>query len=233
MHADIARPRRVRILALILAVCISICVYHPGIADARPGRVGLFPGMKLRFGPHVCSLGFLASNANGDRLAVTAGHCSAGTGERVKSNHYNPIGVVVTHAPDDFSHRHYGVTVIHLARNTYTKDPYFTHFGDPQPGDFVAKYGERTQKTTGSITFSDAGELHSNVISLPGDSGGPWVSYPQHHNKLIGIEIGHNANKNDGSHNYSIGYGIDELVAGLRQHGGRWGTGFLPAGRPQ
>ena len=197
-------------------------------ADAR---VGLYPGMPIRFGNGVCSLGFLATNAAGDRLAVTAGHCADAVNQHVRSNHGNPVGTVVLHAPDDLDNNKYGGTVIKLARRTYASDAYFTKFGDPQKGDVIAKYGERTQKTTGSIINTGRnGVLHSNLIALPGDSGAPWVTSHNGSIQLAGIHIGASSNR-DGSQAYAIGYGINEIVWIIRSHGGRWGNGFLPIGR--
>jgi hypothetical protein len=72
--------------------------------------VGLAPGTELNIGNGRCSLGFLATNNAGDRLAVTAGHCADNVDERVYSHNGNLIGEVVYHMPDDSEDDLHGAT---------------------------------------------------------------------------------------------------------------------------
>ena len=199
--------------------------------------VGLVPGTQLFFrGGGSCSLGFLATNADGDRLAVTAGHCAAGVEQRVVSKNGNPIGRVVHHTPDKTASEVYGVTLIQLSRNTYTADAYFTEFGNPSIGDFVKKYGARTEKTSGKVTdisfVPDSPRLssmRSTMVTLPGDSGAAWVGGGDSGPKLVGLHIG-STKRADGGFGYALGFPIRSLIALVKKNSPSWGPGFIPVG---
>jgi hypothetical protein len=84
--------------AATVAVLIGMLVPPSARAD-----VGLAPGTELNIGDHQCSLGFLATNDDSDRLAVTAGHCADDVDQRVYSHNGNLIGSVVHHAPNNLT----------------------------------------------------------------------------------------------------------------------------------
>lgn len=205
--------------------------------------VGLVPGTQLFFrGGGSCSLGFLATNADGDRLAVTAGHCADGVDQRVVSENGNPIGIVVHHTPDIGlddgvpANEFHGVTLIQLSRNTYTADAYFTEFGNPSIGDFVKKYGARTEKTSGKVTDISfvpdnprLSSMWSTMVTLPGDSGAAWVGGGDSGPKLVGLHIG-STERADGGFGYALGFPIRSLIALVKKNSPNWGPGFIPVG---
>lgn len=200
--------------------------------------MGLEPGTKIYIGNGSCSLGFLATNTAGTRLAVTAGHCADDTGQKVVSEKGNPIGTVCHHTPDETSKGVFGVTLICLSSNTYTADAYFTKYGDPDVGDYVKKYGARTEKTDGKITKIDTysghpwnSRMESTMVGLPGDSGAAWVGNSGGKGpKLLGLNIGHTI-RSDGGYGFSYGFPISSLIALVKQNSPKWGPGFIPAGR--
>ncbi len=222
-----------------LGVMLSALVIISGLAPASAAaKVGLLPGTPLYFkGGGSCSLGFLASNDRGDRLAVTAGHCAKGTGQAVVSAKGNPIGEVVSWLNDDMDNSRWGVTLIYLSKNTYTADAYFVTYGNPSVGDGVKKYGKRTDKTEGKITKvsidSDSpshSRMESTLVGLEGDSGSAWVGGDDNGNpKLLGLNIGY-THRADGGYGYAIGYPIRQLIKSVRNGSAKWGAGFTPVG---
>ena len=199
--------------------------------------VGLAPGTKLFFrGGGECSLGFLATNAAGDRLAVTAGHCANDVDQEVLSEHGNRIGWVAHHTPDKIAAGVYGVTLINLSGNTYTADAYFTQFGNPSVGDHVAKFGARTDKTEGTVVDISVdpdhpwrSQMESTLVGLPGDSGSAWVGDGAKGPVLVGLNIGHTIRK-DGGYGFAIGFPIRSLIAVVKANSPHWGPGFTPVG---
>lgn len=223
-----------RAVAVVSAVVLT-ALFAPAVANAK---VGLLPGISLIIkGSGTCSLGFLASNDAGDRLAVTAGHCADSTGQEVVSANGNPIGKVVSWLTDDMDNNLFGVTLISLYRNTYTADAYFTMFGNPSVGDHVRKYGERTAKTEGEITkiSVDAdsprrARMESTLVNLPGDSGSAWVGVGDDGGPmLLGLNIGY-TNRADGGYGFGVGYPIRQLIKLVRDGSDIWGPGFTPVG---
>ncbi|MBN7459215.1 hypothetical protein I3U64_03510 [Mycobacteroides abscessus subsp. abscessus] len=185
-----------------------------------------------------CSLGFLATNSDRDRLAVTAGHCADGTGQEVVSENRNPIGHVVSWLADDISNDLFGVTLISLYDNTYTSDAYFSSFGNPGVGDYVRKYGARTDKTEGRITSISSNPdrardsiMYSTMVSLEGDSGASWVGADDDGGaKLLGLNIGHTV-RSDGGYGKAYGFPIRALISLIQRGSDVWGPGFIPVGR--
>jgi hypothetical protein len=205
-------------------------------APTASAGVGLSPGTELHIGDRVCSLGFLATNAAGTRLAVTAGHCADDTDQKVYSHNHNLIGVVCHHTPDHTKDGTFGVTLICLSSGTYTADAYFTTYGDPSVGDYVKKYGERTDKTEGKITSIHTdphnparSQMKSTLVGLPGDSGSTWVGGGHKGPKLLGLNIGHTT-RPDGGYGYAFGFPINSLITLVKQNSPKWGPGFIPIG---
>lgn len=206
----------------------------PPVAQAR---VGLLPGTELNIGSGQCSLGFLATNSAGTRLAVTAGHCADDVDVKVYSHDGTLIGTVCHHTPDRMADGLFGVTLICLSDRTYTADAYFTKFGNPAVGDYVKKYGIRTDKTEGEITkiHTDSdnprnSRMEATLVGLPGDSGSAWVGNSGGAGpKLLGLNIGHTT-RSDGGYGFAIGFPIHSLVALVKKNSPRWGQGFIPVG---
>ncbi|MHA3019639.1 hypothetical protein ACXPWS_05135 [Mycobacterium sp. BMJ-28] len=218
---------------IALGVTTVIAVLAPPVVQAQ---VGLVPGTELNIGAHGCSLGFIATNDNGDRLAVTAGHCADEPDQRVYSHDGTLIGTVAHLTPDDFDNRSYGVTLILLSRNTYTQDAYFTKFGNPEVGDYVKKYGIRTNKTEGTITsiatnpdYPWRSRMESTLVGLPGDSGAAWVGNSDAGPKLLGLNLGFTT-RPDGGYGFALALPIRSLIALVKRNSPKFGQGFIPVG---
>lgn len=229
------RRHLLRVLAVSGGVLLIGALAPMGVAGAK---VGLIPGTKIFIGDGSCSLGFFASNAGGDKLAVTAGHCADRIDQEVLSQNGTRIGLVVAHLGDDTKNHLYGVTVIKLYRNTaYIHDAFFTKFGNPEVGDHVRKYGARTEKTTGKVTSIEMDTQHprqsrmeSTMVGLPGDSGAAWVGTADTGGpKLLGLNIAHTT-RSDGGYGFSVGFPIRALIKLVQDGSSRWGSGFIPLG---
>lgn len=216
-----------------LCIALLTALLTPPTAQAR---VGLSPGMKLYIGDSSCSLGFLATNADDDRLAVTAGHCATGADQVVLSPNGNRVGVVAFWMPDDLPNGRFGVTVIQRSKNTYISDAYFVVHGNPKVGDYVRKYGARTEKTEGRITkisndleYPRYSRMEATLVNLPGDSGSAWVGSSEDGPKLLGLNVGF-TKRNDGGYGFALGFPIRSLIALVKAKSKNWGTGFIPVG---
>lgn len=228
-------PAASRVVTAILVVMLLIGISSPAPAQAR---VGLMPGTMLHFvGGGSCSLGFLATNAVGDRLAVTAGHCPDSLEQKVVAADGTPVGRVVHYTPDDTDHDRFGVTLIQLYRNTYIADGYFARFGDPVVGEAVRKYGARTSKTMGkivSVTEDPDDPRHSKMeatmVTLPGDSGSAWVGDSDDGPTLLGLHVG-STRRPDGGFGFAYGFPIRNLIEVVQERSPNWGVGFAPIGR--
>jgi hypothetical protein len=169
-------------LLTVLVTVVALATIAPTAAHAARGLMTV--GMKLIFKHHDCSLGFFATDSVGDQLAITAGHCAEGLHEKVYSTFGQQIGEVVAWRPDaEDSHGMLtgsrGFTVVYTYKK-FAIEAFFTGVGIAKIGDHVRLYGERTTGTNGTITNvsyvpgrPDLDLLTSDVVQLPGDSGGP------------------------------------------------------------
>jgi hypothetical protein len=106
--------RRVR--AALLGALAAALLAAMSATPAAHAAVGLSPGLGITIGKTSCSLGFLATNADNDPLAVTAGHCATSAGQKAYSRG-TVIGRVVHNTSDDTHNQIFGVTVIELSSN--------------------------------------------------------------------------------------------------------------------
>ncbi|ANO03711.1 Uncharacterised protein [Mycobacteroides abscessus subsp. massiliense] len=188
--------------------------------------------MEIEIGSNGCSLGFFAFDTRKDRLAVTAGHCASGVDQIVYNKFGNRVGSVVAHMNDSSTSRKAirarGYTVIHID-DSWRIEPYFKATASASKGDSVTKFGLHG-KTAGSITDtyydSDApwmSTIQGDVVTLGGDSGGPWVTSGP---TLLGItasgDYENGANHDDGSQAQPIW----SLVTLIRDNAEAWGQGF-------
>lgn len=118
-----------RVLVTLLVVGIWMVVFP--VPNASAGAE-LDVGMPIDIGEHRCSLGFFGFNSRGDRLAVTAVHCSDQIPDQpVYADNGVQIGQVVAWKPDveDGDRKlvdSRGYTVF-LVYNRFSLDPFFTH----------------------------------------------------------------------------------------------------------
>lgn len=216
------------ITKLLATLVTAIALATPAPAPAHANGL-LTVGMKLRFASHDCSLGFFATDSVGDQLAVTAGHCAQGLHERVYNAWGQQIGEVVAWQPDvqDGNGKltgSRGFTVVYTYKS-FGIEAFFTRVGTARIGDRVRLYGQRSAGTNGTVTSvsntpgrPDLDVLTSDVVQLPGDSGGPLYTQGP---TLVGIA----SSVNDGTR-AAEAQPIDSLEQEIKSGGGRYGRGF-------
>ncbi|MYS69329.1 trypsin-like serine protease [Streptomyces sp. SID5926] len=197
----------------------------------------VYPGSRMDYGSHYCSVGFGARDSSGRQALVTAGHC-------------------VENLPDlyyDGSHFAKGTTTrFHHGRNSIDMGLASVDTGTtiaPQVGTWnnggniavkgsrrapvgsdVCKSGATSGWTCGSIkaydysvTYTDPGQPAtlvtnlglSNVCDLGGDSGGPWISGNQGQGMTSG---GQTDNRCNGVYGQGTSY-FQPLDDALRYYG--------------
>ncbi len=186
-------------------------------------------GMKLTFKHHDCSLGFFATDSVGDQLAITAGHCAEGLHEKVYNAWGQQIGEVVAWQPDAEDRDgkltgSRGFTVVYTYK-TFAIEAFFRGLGTAKIGDRVRVYGQRTTGSNGTITDvsytggrPDLDVLTSDVLLVPGDSGGPLYSQGP---TLVGI----GSSFQQGAR-VAYAQPLGSLEQEIRAGGGRYGRGF-------
>jgi len=222
-----AMPPVVRLLAgLIAAAAVAV------VAPTAHAAGLLTVGMRLNFNfRNDCSLGFFATDSVGDQLAVTAGHCAQGVHERVYSPFGEQIGEVVAWRPDEENDQgkltgSRGFTVVYTYKS-FAIEAFVTGVGTAKTGDGVRLYGQRSQGTNGKITkvsytagCPDLDVLNSDVLLLPGDSGGPLYTQGP---TLVGIASSVNdGNRGDRSAEAQPIGSVEQEIDGIA----RYGQGF-------
>lgn len=216
--------------AAVLVAVLGAALSPPAVAYASPA---LSVGMKIVIGNHSCSLGFFGGNANGDRLAVTSGHCADGVDQRVYAGNGTEIGIVVSHMPESDARksvRPRGYTLIQVY-GRFKLNLSFAGIADAHTGDRVWKRGARTGATSGTITdtyYTDGDRpsvetLIGNIVILPGDSGGPWYTDGP---TLVGISASGHYDSGAGDDAGSQAQPVWSLIHLIRQNSPRWGPDF-------
>ncbi len=197
-------------------------------------------GMGFQNDSGMCSVGFFAFNGRGDRLAVTAGHCAHRAGETIKTTSGARIGTVVSWLDDESDSNgrlgdddDRGFTIIALDKRWGIK-PFFASSGDPKVGQKIAKFGERTGKTAGTVTrlwnsngSSKRGLMDAKMVQLPGDSGCPWYySDSSGEPVLAGISSSGNFNEQLPENARSTAQTITGLYKLISTSGSKWTDGF-------
>ncbi|WP_237075614.1 S1 family peptidase [Mycobacteroides abscessus] len=191
--------------------------------------------MPITIGKHGCTLGFFGYSQDHHRLAVTAGHCADRPDQLVYSNGVE-IGIVVSHMPDaeDGNGRigsggSRGYTLIQIYRE-FAINRFFTSIANASKGDSIAKRGSTSKTTFGKIISTrnipdrpDLGLIESNVVQLPGDSGGPWWTG----DPAVLIGIGSSGNQATGGGDQpSQAQPIGSVIDLIRQQSPKWGIDF-------
>lgn len=178
-------------IALVMPVVGgSAAAYAEAAPIAAPG-IPIFRQSTQGFSR--CTLGFAASSVNGDRLAVTAGHCGIPgaivltSGERVLGRYIQVRSGV---GPDQD-----GYALILLNADVGMSANISSRFalqkqGRASAGDEVCLFGTTSGVHCGNVerVAEDFGVI-AGRISAPGDSGGPVVRMADH--ALVGIVLGH------------------------------------------
>lgn len=184
-------PRTAAVLAALTAAT-TILAGAPHAAAAGPVAA---PGMPIYLPPHArCTLGYTASNADGDQLAVTAGHCGS-PGAPVRDRAGQIIGTIAAVQPDDTPTAHYGYAIIALRPGVattaaITATMHLTAAAQADLGDSVCLFGTTTGVHCGVVsTITDHAGVITGFASDHGDSGGPIVRIADH--ALVGIVMSH------------------------------------------
>ncbi|MFI0232616.1 S1 family peptidase [Streptomyces sp. NPDC017086] len=175
----------------------AVTVRHDaGRAVSTAGSI--YPGSRMDYGNHYCSVGFGARTSSGQQVLVTAGHCV----ETLPDLYFNG-----THFAKGTTTRfHHGQTSIDMGLasvdagttiatqvGTWNNGANIAVQGSQRAavGSDVCKSGATSHWTCGSIksynysvTYTDPGQPAtlvtnlglSDTCDLGGDSGGPWVS---------------------------------------------------------
>src|SRR6478735_6879483 len=180
------------------AASISALAVPIAPAQATPG-VLVFPGMEVRQGTNVCTLGYVDPQM---RIAFTAGHCR-GSGQ-VTDRDGNPIGMQALFrdntpngATIDTNHQIADWEAISLAPDVTVNnilpggrqliaDPAVA----PVPGLPVCHFGVVTGETCGTIEAVNNGwfTMANGVVSQKGDSGGPvYIVTPDGRAAIVGM----------------------------------------------
>jgi hypothetical protein len=191
---------RRRWLGLLAAAAAPIAAFAFASAPAQadPGVV-VYPGMEVRQGTNVCTLGYVDPQT---RVAFTAGHCR-GTGP-VGDKNGNFVGTQAffrdntpNGATVDTNHQIADWEAIALAPDVQVNnilpggrqlvvDPTVV----PSPGMPVCHFGVITGESCGTIQAVNNGwfTMANGVVSQKGDSGGPvYVVTPDGRAALIGM----------------------------------------------
>jgi hypothetical protein len=221
-----------RVLVTLFMVATWLVVFPAPSASAG---AELDVGMPIDIGQHRCSLGFFGFNSRGDRLAVTAGHCSdQRPNEPVHADNGVQIGEVVAWRQDtkDGDGKLVGPRgyTVFLVYKRFSLDPFFTDVSASlKNGNYVSKFGERTGKTNGRVTgFAtvpnrpDLDLINSNMVQLPGDSGCPWyIDGPA----IVGIASSGDQ-ETDGGDAGSQAQPIQAIIDMIRMNSTAWDDDF-------
>lgn len=222
--------RRLITAVVFTQLAVLAMVLVPSVARAATGK--LVVGMSINIGGSRCSLGFFGTNDDGDRLAVTAGHCATDVDQVVTADNGVILGSVVGWRKDGTGgasiamNEQRGYTIIKIL-NTYSIEAFFKGIDSTvEVGEAVWKFGQRTDRTQGTITkirTYDDGDpmlLESDVVVLAGDSGGPWVNSSQ---ELVGLSSSGNQEDSGGAAG-SQGQPISDVLRQVKKN--KWGAGF-------
>ncbi|ETZ55269.1 hypothetical protein MAHJHV58_31820 [Mycobacterium avium subsp. hominissuis] len=147
-----------------------------------------------------CTLGYAASNAAHQPLAVTAGHCGA-PGAPVRDKHKRIIGNYIAVQPDNTASHQYGYSIIRLRNGVattaaITRSLSIRTQAQADTNDQVCMFGTTSGMQCGTVkTITPQAGTIASSLSAPGDSGGPIIRMTDR--ALVGILIGHNADRQE------------------------------------
>lgn len=225
--------KKTLILSPVLALLAAVLVVLPARASGL-----LTVGMGIDIGDGTCSLGFFGSNSQGDRLAVTAGHCANAAGEDVYNTSGDHIGQVASWLDDGGSGHSIsnddprGFTII-LIDDQWSIEPFFADAEDPDVGDPISKFGERTGKTNGTVTTlvnqNDPPAyriMEATMVVLGGDSGSPWYYSNSRGDPVLAGMSSSSDFERDTATASSQAQTINGLYKLISNSGSRWTNGF-------
>lgn len=196
---------RARLFLTMIAAAVAVGVSPAGAAAAEPAAapapaVTVHPGMEIRQGTTMCTLGFVDPAA---RVAFTAGHCrGAGPvtdrfgnalGEMALFDDNTPDGATVT---GDHQLADWGAITLNpdVAVNTVLPGGRSLVLDQAlavqQPGQPVCHFGIVTGESCGTVGVVNNGwfTMKDGVVSQKGDSGGPvYVLTPDGRAVIVGL----------------------------------------------
>ena len=184
--------------AAVLPVALLTSMFGPVPVAAGDGSL-VYPGMEIRQGTNVCTLGFVDPV---HRVAFTAGHCRDGADvDDRDGNLIGALGSFRDNTPDgatvDTNHMIADWETIHLTADVavnnilpggrmLVEDPAFV----PVPGAPVCHFGVVTGESCGNIEAVNNGwfTMANGVVSQKGDSGGPvYMITPDGRAAIVGM----------------------------------------------
>lgn len=198
-------PGRRRFAGAIAGLLAVAAVAGAPLAASEPPYVAA-PGMAVHHSDGTrCTLGYTATNREGSRLAVTAGHCGAGRlGEVIYDRYRRPLGRYVAARGDNIPARTYGYALIALRPGVHptaalSSRTAITGTGAAAVGEAVCIFAVATGSTCSTVAaVTDTYGIIADSISDGGDSGGPVIRAAD--GALVGIVIGHSDRANSTSY---------------------------------
>lgn len=148
-----------------------------------------------------CTAGWLAHDANGHPVMVSAGHCDLGGPVAMKwtaTNQYETIGTFTKSIDDGNVENDTDIGLISLSNNTIPSDtrvlsrrPVEGATADVKIGDVLCKYGNVTGRACGPVLDQPtASKVRFGAAGAPGDSGGPvYLIQPDGDAIAVGVTI--------------------------------------------
>jgi hypothetical protein len=172
------------IVRLLAATATAVAALAVAPIPAQASAVPVYPGMEIRQGTNVCTLGYVEPTL---RIAVTAGHCRA-TGN-VTDKDGNPIGSLAmyrdntpngtTVSTNDTINDYEGISLAPDVVPNNALPGGRSLVSDPgqtiHQGQSVCHFGISTAETCGTVEAVNNGwfTMSHGVLSQRGDSGGP------------------------------------------------------------
>ncbi|MFG2721839.1 S1 family peptidase [Streptomyces sp. NPDC048416] len=197
----------------------------------------IYPGSRMDYGNHYCSVGFGARDSSGRQVLVTAGHCVESLPDLYFDGTHFAKGTTTRfhHGRDSIDMGLASVdagTTIAPQIGTWGNGADVAVEGSRRApaGSDICKSGATSHWTCGSITsynysvtYTDPGQPAtlvtnvglSDVCDLGGDSGGPWVSGDQGQGMTSG---GQTDNQCDGVYGQGVSY-FEPLDDALQYYG--------------
>jgi hypothetical protein len=174
------------IVRLLAATATAVATLAATPIPAHASPVPVNPGMEIRQGTNVCTLGYVEPTL---RIAVTAGHCRANSNGNVTDRDGNPVGSLAmyrdntpngsTVSTNDTINDYEGITLapdvvpnnVLPGGRSLVADPGLTI----HQGQSVCHFGIATGETCGTVEAVNNGwfTMSHGVQSQKGDSGGP------------------------------------------------------------
>ena len=196
--------------ALLATAAVVVMAAAPAAASPPlPPSPTITPGAGLALVPGTgntggaCTAGWLAHDAAGNPVMLTAGHCNAGGPVAMKwtvTNQYETIGTFTKSINDGSVGEETDIGLISLSNNMIPSDtrvlsrrPVEGATANVKIGDVLCKYGNTTGRQCGAVLVAPtASKVRFGALSEGGDSGGPvYLIQPDGDAIAVGVTLGH------------------------------------------